>query len=94
MKTVKIKITFTDEEVGKSNNELVGLAGRKILAALKKAKIKVKKFRYTYIESNEGIAEMPPALTLASFMCDIEMCQGFNHTLPSLSGTYTFKFRH
>ena len=94
MKTVKLRIDFTDEEVAKPNNELRGLAGKKILAAFKKAKVKITKFRYTYVESKYGVAEMPPALILASFLCDIEMCQGFSHIMPTLSGEYTFKFEN
>jgi len=94
MKTVKLRIDFTEEEVAKPNNELVGLAGTKIMAALKKAKVKVTKFRYTYVQSKDGIADMPPALILAGFLSDFKDCQGWSHLLPTLSGEYTLRFEH
>lgn len=64
------------------------------MKALKKAKIKVVKFRYTYVQSTHGIADMPPALILASFLTDFRDCQGFSALLPTLSGTYTLKFEN
>ena len=86
MKKVKVKIKFTDDD------EVLCGAGKKILAALKKAKVKVTKFRYTYVESKNGLAEMPPALILASFLCDFRDFNGFCHILPKLSGEYEFIF--
>ena len=93
MKKINIKIKFTDKDVAKRDEELPGVSGRKILKALEKAKVKVTTFRYTYVESQHGTAEMPPALILACFLTDLRDCQGWSHILPSLSGEYTFTFR-
>ena len=87
MKTVKLNITFTDDDAE------LGMVGKKILAALEKAKVKVTKFRYTYVETKDGMADMPPALILASFLSDLCDCHPFSHILPTLSGTYTLKFK-
>lgn len=89
MKTIKTEINFTDEDVEIYQCRV----GKKIEDALEKSGVEIHKFRYTYVESQYGIAEMPPALILASFLCDFRDCQAFNHILPTLSGKYTFKFK-
>lgn len=60
-KTIKVKITFDE-----SRNYKRFEVGQIIEKAISK-KVKVNKFRFTYVETKYGIAEMPHDLMLA--MC-------------------------
>jgi hypothetical protein len=89
MKQVTVNLDFSKVYESRPND---GMVGSIILKALKSKKIKIIKFRYTYVESKYGISEMPRDLILASFIND--HYKGFEWYLDRLSGKYTFTFKN
>ena len=85
-KTIEIDIQLTDKL--KKGNAFDVL----LVAAFKKAGVKIDKTRYTYVSSKKfGTANMPHGLMCAMFI--IDHFNGFDWKLPEFSGKYKFEFK-